>query len=296
MELDPASLQRRLNVFQVGETDLALLRSLRPLAEAHGQQVVEDLYDLLQVHPLTQGYLQPDKVDLNRLKQLQHRYLLELFEGCCDLAYAHKRIRLGWVHDSLDLPTHWCVGTYACYLRLLFDLLVRELPVAKARTAYSSLCKIVAFDISLAVDTSLHSQRNRLAAQQAALHDLAPPVMLVYPGALLLPVVCELDRQRCEEMMATLLAQVVATRSSVVIVDVQGLGLADTQVSQCLLHTASAAGLLGARTIVTGVSARVALTWAELGVDLAALDTRSQLADGFELALSLLGKNISPSD
>ena len=51
--------------------------------------------------------------------------------------------------------------------------------------------------------------------------------------------------------------------------------------------------LLGAETILTGISAQIARTVVQLGVDISTMHTRSRLEDGIELALGLLGREIT---
>jgi rsbT co-antagonist protein RsbR len=52
--------------------------------------------------------------------------------------------------------------------------------------------------------------------------------------------------------------------------------------------------LLGAQSILTGISASVARTVIQLGVEITQIDTRSKLSEGIELALSIVGKKIAP--
>jgi hypothetical protein len=54
--------------------------------------------------------------------------------------------------------------------------------------------------------------------------------------------------------------------------------------------------LLGAETILTGITAQVARTIIQLGVDISTMHTLSRLSEGIELALSLLGKSIQADD
>jgi anti-anti-sigma regulatory factor len=49
-------------------------------------------------------------------------------------------------------------------------------------------------------------------------------------------------------------------------------------------------------TILTGISAQVARTIVQLGVDISSMHSRSRLAEGIELALDLVGYQISPKD
>ena len=60
-----------------------------------------------------------------------------------------------------------------------------------------------------------------------------------------------------------------------------------------LLKTTEAVRLLGAETILTGISAQIARTVVQLGVDISTMHTRARLEDGIELALALLGRAIT---
>ena len=51
--------------------------------------------------------------------------------------------------------------------------------------------------------------------------------------------------------------------------------------------------LLGAQTVVTGITAQVARTIVQLGVDVSSMSTVSRLSDGIELALGMVGKAIT---
>jgi rsbT co-antagonist protein RsbR len=50
--------------------------------------------------------------------------------------------------------------------------------------------------------------------------------------------------------------------------------------------------LLGAETVLTGISAHVARTIVQLGVDISGMHTLTRLADGIELALGVVGREI----
>ena len=55
---------------------------------------------------------------------------------------------------------------------------------------------------------------------------------------------------------------------------------------------AEAVRLLGAQTILTGITAQVSRTIVQLGVDITTMHTLSRLAEGIELALSFVGRSI----
>ena len=115
----------------------------------------------------------------------------------------------------------------------------------------------------------------------------------MYRGVLLVPIVGALDAQRAEQMSQTLLARVADDSAKVVILDVSGLPDVDTAVASHLMQMTSMVRLLGAETILTGISAAVAKAITQLGVDLSAMKTTSRLASGLEIALQAVGRSIA---
>ncbi len=61
-----------------------------------------------------------------------------------------------------------------------------------------------------------------------------------------------------------------------------------------LIRTASAAKLMGAECIITGISSRIAQTITQLGIDLSGLITKSSLTDGLKVAFDLVGHKVAP--
>ncbi len=59
---------------------------------------------------------------------------------------------------------------------------------AQARLAYSSIEKVVHFDMSLAIDTYIAANLDTIARHQAAVRELSTPVIRVYERVLLLPI------------------------------------------------------------------------------------------------------------
>jgi anti-anti-sigma regulatory factor len=85
--------------------------------------------------------------------------------------------------------------------------------------------------------------------------------------------------------METLLDGVAQQRARLVILDITGVTVVDSQVAQALIRAAQAVKLLGARVMLTGIQPQIAQTLVHLGVDLSGIQTRSSLQAGIATAL-----------
>lgn len=292
LRIDDKELRARRAFYEITDEDLARLAGLRAFGERNGAAIVDALYQLLLEQPESRTFF-PDDYTVSHVKAKQRDYFLGLFQGRLDLAYVEDRLRVGAVHERIGMPPKLYIGAYSRYLRLLFDRLLAELPVDEAHAAYRSLAKIVAFDKGLAIDTYIAANLNTVARHQAALRELSTPVIRVHRRILLLPLVGTVDSHRAAQIMETLLLRVVEEQARAVIVDIAGVPTVDTMVADHLLKTTEAVRLLGAETILTGISAQIARTVVQLGVDISTMHTRARLEDGIELALALLGRAIT---
>lgn len=293
LKLDADELASRRRFFGITQEDLDRLGGLRGFAERRMSGIIDGFYDLLLDHPKSREFLSDPEV-VSRLKRAQQRYFLGLFDGRCDLDYVEDRLRVGHVHERVGLPLKWYLGAYNRYLQLASEALRAELPADEAQLAMGSLQRLVFFDTALAVDTYVAAQLETVARHRAAVEELSTPVIRVFDRVLLLPLVGTIDSARAQGIMETVLKRVSDQEAKVMIIDIAGVAVVDTQVADHLLRATAAVRLLGASTILTGISPQVARTVVELGVDISTMHTRSRLADGIELALSLVGRKITP--
>lgn len=293
LRLDDGELASRLAFYELGAEDLARLAALRPFAEQHTDAIVEGFYDLLLRHPETRKFF-PDETTVRRVKKLQHDYFVGLFGGKCDRAYVEGRARVGDAHERIGMAPKWYLGAYRRYLALLRERIFAHFPdPADAHAAFGSVQKLVFFDMSIAIDVYVAANLDALRRHQAAIRELSTPVIRVHDRILLLPLVGTIDSARAHQVMETVLMAVTEEQAKVLILDIAGVPVVDTKVAQHLLQTTAAVKLVGARTVLTGISAQVARTIIQLGVDISAMDTLSRLQDGIELALGLVGKAIT---
>jgi rsbT co-antagonist protein RsbR len=92
--------------------------------------------------------------------------------------------------------------------------------------------------------------------------------------------------------MESLLQRIVETGSGIAIIDITGVPTVDTLVAQHLLKTVSAARLMGADCIISGIRPQIAQTMVHLGVDLADVVTKATLSGAFAVALQRSGLTV----
>jgi rsbT co-antagonist protein RsbR len=143
--------------------------------------------------------------------------------------------------------------------------------------------------------TELYQQAREtvISRQQEELIELSTPVVELWPGILALPLIGTLDSERTQVVMETLLERLVATGSSIAVIDITGVPTVDTLVAQHLLKTVSAAQLMGADCIISGIRPQIAQTIVHLGIDLSAVATKASLSDAFALALKRRGLTVT---
>lgn len=119
------------------------------------------------------------------------------------------------------------------------------------------------------------------------IRELSIPVLPIHDGILVAPLIGQMDDARGAELLETLLKRIHAHATHSVILDVTGLRAVDARVAGYLLQAVRAADLLGARAVIVGIAPAAAATLVELGVDLRAIVTRSDLQAGVAYALAL---------
>lgn len=138
----------------------------------------------------------------------------------------------------------------------------------------------------------LKSREETIARQQQDMLELSTPVVKLWEGVLALPMIGTLDSARTQVVMETLLQRIVETGAEIAIIDITGVPTVDTLVAQHLLKTVTAARLMGADCIISGIRPQIAQTIVHLGVNLGEVTTKATLADAFTLALQRVGFTI----
>ncbi len=144
----------------------------------------------------------------------------------------------------------------------------------------------------LTTEAYMSIREELISRQQQELLELSTPVVKLWEGILALPIIGTLDSARTQVVMENLLETIVATNSKYAIIDITGVPTVDTLVAQHLLKTITAARLMGAECIISGVRPQIAQTIVHLGINLEDVITKAKLSDALALALKKSGRSV----
>ncbi len=197
--------------------------------------------------------------------------VMGLMAGHLDLAIFQQR-GLASTYLIADTITFIMVNVMVlCTILTLMARLIQSLYTAEqsAQAARVARDEAEEFAQQSAAQANLLSQQTaRLTHTQQQLRELVAtletPAVVVAQRTLLAPIVGMLDSQRIQALMQRLLSEVQRQRALIVIIDIAGVSMVESQVMQSLLRHAQALRLLGCRVVLTGVSPTIAATLTNL--------------------------------
>ncbi|MGE7215009.1 STAS domain-containing protein [Priestia koreensis] len=134
------------------------------------------------------------------------------------------------------------------------------------------------------VNDCSESWRTRFEEQKQAVQELTAPIIPVFDKICVLPLIGVIDSERAETIKENLLNGIISTRSEYVLIDITGVPVVDTYVSNYLMQATQAANMLGSTCIIVGIRPEIAQTLVNLGVTLNVL-TFANLNKGIQYAL-----------
>lgn len=139
---------------------------------------------------------------------------------------------------------------------------------------------------------SLEARMERLHTivdqQREEMEELSTPFIELYRGIAVLPLIGTLDSERAERVMETLLQGIAENGTRVVVLDITGVPSVDTFVAERIVKSVTAARMMGAHCILSGLGPNIALTMVRLGVELHTVETTARLSSALEMAFERL--------
>ncbi|MCP3979301.1 MAG: GHKL domain-containing protein [bacterium] len=177
---EPETFEVRRRYVRFSEQDAAMLSEVGGVVARHADSIVDRFYNhLVKFEPLRS--LLSDDGTVERLKASQKQYLKSLFAGTYDDSYAESRLRIGAVHDRIELEPQWYLGAYGLYLDILLPYVIQCYPddAARATRAATALGKLMILDVQVVLDAYYETRERRAvekSEQLAAVGELAASI------------------------------------------------------------------------------------------------------------------------
>jgi rsbT co-antagonist protein RsbR len=290
MGIDDENVARRRRIVGLGPQDVARIGAVKDLILGRIDDLTAVFFDYLAGMEEGRPVI-GNRAALERARQLKREHLRAVVYAEYDTAYVNQRIELAMLYSKLGLELRVFLGAFHHLLMSMGSLIMKgfEQSPNDGFEAFSSLKKVAFFDIGVMVDVIVFDRERVIFQQQDAIRELSTPVLQIRDRLLLLPIIGVIDTHRARLVTENLLRSIRASRAKVVVMDVTGVATVDSKVANHLIQTVTAANLMGASVIVTGLSADVAQSLVALGIDLTKLNTVGDLQGGLEEAERYLG-------
>jgi rsbT co-antagonist protein RsbR len=291
--ISTAEVEQRKRVVGLDADDLVRIEALRDLVNRHIDEYSNVFFDYLSNVDGADGLFK-DPALLAEGRSLNREQLITMVGGVYDQAYIEQRMKIAALYNRAQLNARVFLGAYHHLLRSLGTTVMASFADADGGFAhFLSLKKIVFFDLGIIMDSLVADRERTINMQQAAIRELSTPALQVRDRLFILPIIGLLDSMRAKQLTEGLLGCIRVNRAKVVVMDVTGVGTIDSNVANHLIQTVVAARLMGAKVIISGLSADVAQALVGLGIDLSGLDTVGDLQGGIEQAERLLGYTVA---
>lgn len=155
-------IEERKSYLLITDEDAKRMMSLKPLAEAKTDEIMDKLYEHFVSYATTKSFLQSEK-HIKNLKSAQRKFFMALIDGNYDQSYLDSRLSVGRTHERIGLEPEWYIGAYSRYINLIMPYIFDEFkskPQAIIQHI-SSLIKLVFMDMGLAIDTYIEAMKIR---------------------------------------------------------------------------------------------------------------------------------------
>ena len=127
--IDESNLETRRKFIRLGEEERSVLAGLISWARSMAPQIAREFYDWQFEFGATrrffEAYAQSSGMPISQVRQALERaqtgYFAQIFEGAEEnwgVTYFELRLKVGAIHDRINLPFKWYIGSYVEYQRL----------------------------------------------------------------------------------------------------------------------------------------------------------------------------------
>lgn len=150
--INESFLLEKLDMMDLNEADLKLIRGIRPLVEEQIGHLVEDFYSsILRVGHLKEMIEEHSTVE--RLKQTLKFYIVDLLKGEIDRDFLEKRFKVAETHFRIGLESTWYMGALQNLQKSMISLVLDKVKDKKKhKSVLSALNKIFSLEQQIVLE------------------------------------------------------------------------------------------------------------------------------------------------
>jgi rsbT co-antagonist protein RsbR len=131
----------------------------------------------------------------------------------------------------------------------------------------------------------LQHKLRTIELQHRRIAELSAPIINVWDGVIMLPLIGDIDAERAATITEKLLGRIADSPTRWVILDLTGAALTDATIGEHLMRLTAAVRLVGACCVLTGLHPRLASTLVSLGITFDGLTFLQDLKEGLRYCL-----------
>jgi len=144
---------------------------------------------------------------------------------------------------------------------------------------------------SARTDEKIEQQQREIEGLQ---HSIAAakfelPLLRISQEILMVPLVGAMDSMRSQRVMQNILDNIKSAGTKVIVIDIAGVNVVDSSVASHLIKMGLATKLMGATTIISGISPDMATNIVNLGIQTGDTETTNTLEDALNRAYRHVG-------
>lgn len=180
-----------------------------------------------------------------------------------------------------------------CVIRLVTTTALNE---SARNAANTEVARATAEQRATALGQAGATMEQQIDEQQRLLNlvtTLETPVVALANRVLFAPIVGHMDTRRAQSLTERLLDAAHKQQGGHIILDIAGVSVIDSGVTDAIIRTAQSLRLLGCNVVISGISADVAITMTELGVALGSIQTVRTPQDALEAIQASSNLNVA---
>lgn len=158
IQLHQFDIEESIKLLQLDDSQLALLKEFKPILERDVDEIIKQFYAHITKVPKLRAIIDQFS-SLERLAVTQKKYLLSIFPDKIDEEFIMWRVKIGGVHNRINLPPFYYLSAY----QTLYDLILpriqnyyRKKPEQAQRLSLAIL-RIFSFDQQVVMASYIQS-------------------------------------------------------------------------------------------------------------------------------------------